>query len=188
MKIKHLALPEVLLIEPAIFADARGWFLEIFQAERYAGQGLTAAFVQDNLSFSRQGVVRGLHYQLKRPQGKLVMAVSGEVYDVVVDIRRGSPSFGSWVSTTLTGESGRQVYIPPGFAHGFCVVSDTAAFLYKVTDYYAPGDEYGIRWDDPDLGIPWPATTPLVSAKDQSYPGLKEAPRELLPEFAPASS
>jgi dTDP-4-dehydrorhamnose 3,5-epimerase len=170
-----------------VFADERGYFLEIFQAERYAGHGVTSPFVQDNLSFSKKGVVRGLHYQLQRPQGKLVMAVHGEVYDVVVDIRRGSPSFGSWVSTTLTGESGRQLYIPPGFAHGFCVVSDTATFLYKVTDYYAPGDEYGIRWDDPALGIPWPAAAPILSAKDRGYPGLREVPRELLPEFVAAS-
>ena len=186
VKVIKLSLPEVLLIEPTIFADDRGYFLEIFQAERYADQGVTSPFVQDNLSFSRQGVVRGLHYQLKRPQGKLVTAVQGEVYDVVVDIRRGSPTFGSWVSTILTGENGRQLYIPPGFAHGFCVVSDTAAFLYKVTDYYAPGDEYGIRWDDPALGIPWPVAEPILSAKDRGYPGLQEAPRELLPEFASA--
>jgi dTDP-4-dehydrorhamnose 3,5-epimerase len=185
MKVTELSLPGVLLVETRLFADDRGHFLEIHQKARYAAQGMAPEFVQDNLSFSRQGVVRGLHYQLKRPQGKLVMAVHGEVYDVVLDIRRGSPTFGSWVSTVLTGESGRQLYVPPGFAHGFCVVSDTATFLYKVTDYYAPGDEYGIRWDDPALGIPWPAAAPILSAKDRSYPGLREVARELLPEFHP---
>lgn len=184
MKVTELSLPGVLLLEPRVYADPRGFFLEIYQQARYATQGVAGPFVQDNLSFSRRGVVRGLHYQLRRPQGKLVMAVAGEVLDVVVDIRRGSPTFGKWLSTGLSGESGRQLYIPPGYAHGFCVVSDTATFLYKVTDYYEPGDEYGIRWDDPDLGIPWPVATPVLSDRDRAWPALREVLPEHLPEFA----
>ncbi len=183
MRVTELSLPGVLLIEPRVFADGRGFFLEIYQKGRYGGAGVAAEFVQDNLSWSRRGVVRGLHYQLRRPQGKLVMAVAGEVFDVVVDIRKGSPTFGKWLSTTLSGENGRQLYIPPGYAHGFCVLSAGAAFLYKVTDYYAPGDEYGIRWDDPDLGIPWPAAAPVLSDKDRGYPCLREVPPEHLPEY-----
>jgi dTDP-4-dehydrorhamnose 3,5-epimerase len=183
MKVTALSLPGVLLVEPRVFRDDRGFFLEIHQQARYAGAGIPAAFVQDNLSFSRQGVLRGLHYQLKRPQGKLVMALQGEVFDVVLDLRRGSPTFGKWVSTVLSGESGRQLYIPPGLAHGFSVVSDAALFLYKVTDYYAPGDEHGVRWDDPDLAIPWPAARPVLSDKDRGLPTLREIGPELLPEF-----
>lgn len=186
MKITELSLPGVLLIEPRVFADERGFFLEIYQKQRYGGGGIGVEFVQDNLSFSRRGVLRGLHYQLRRPQGKLVMAVSGEVFDVVVDIRKGSPTFGQWLSTVLTGESGRQLYIPPGYAHGFCVTSEAAVFLYKVSDYYAPGDEYGIRWDDPDLKIPWPVTSPLLSEKDRGFSALREVSPEHLPEFVVA--
>ena len=184
MNVTELSLPGVLLLEPRVYADRRGFFLEIYQQARYETQGVGGPFVQDNLSFSRRGVVRGLHYQLRRPQGKLVMAVAGEVLDVVVDIRRGSPTFGKWLSTGLSGESGRQLYIPPGYAHGFCVVSDSAVFLYKVTDYYEPGDEYGIRWDDPDLGIPWPVTEPVLSDRDRAWPALRKVLPEHLPEFA----
>ncbi|MDI6854992.1 MAG: dTDP-4-dehydrorhamnose 3,5-epimerase [Deltaproteobacteria bacterium] len=184
MKITELSLPGVLLIEPRVFGDERGFFLEIYQKLRYGEGGIGAEFVQDNLSFSRQGVLRGLHYQLARPQGKLVMAVHGEVFDVVVDIRKGSPTFGRWLSTSLTGESGRQLYVPPGYAHGFWVLSEAATFLYKVTDYYAPGDEYGIRWDDPDLKIPWPAAAPVLSEKDRAFPALREVPAEHLPMYA----
>jgi dTDP-4-dehydrorhamnose 3,5-epimerase len=183
MQVTELSLPGVLLVEPRVFRDDRGFFREIHQQARYAEAGIGAAFVQDNLSFSKRGVVRGLHYQLQRPQGKLVMALQGEVFDVVVDIRRGSPTFGKWVSTVLSGESGRQLYIPPGFAHGFGVVSDAALFLYKVTDYYAPGDEYGLRWDDPDLAIPWPVGALRLSDKDRGLPALRDIPPELLPEF-----
>lgn len=183
MNITELSLPGVLLIEPPIFGDQRGFFLEIYQKLRYGGRGIGAEFVQDNLSFSRQGVLRGLHYQLAQPQGKLVMTVHGEVFDVVVDIRKGSPYFGQWLSTVLTGESGHQLYIPPGYAHGFCVTSEAATFLYKVTDYYALGDEFGIRWDDPDLKIPWPAADPVMSEKDRRFPALREALPEHLPRF-----
>jgi len=184
MKVTELSLPGVLLLEPRVSADRRGFFLEIYQQARYGAEGVAGPFVQDNLSFSRRGVVRGLHYQLRRPQGKLVMAVQGEVFDVVLDIRRGSPWFGKWLSTGLDGESGRQLYIPPGYAHGFCVVSEAATFLYKVTDYYEPGDEYGIRWDDPDLRIPWPVTAPVLSDRDRTWPALREVSPEHLPEFA----
>jgi len=183
MKVTSLELPEVLLIEPRVFPDQRGYFFELYQAERYAELGVPGRFVQDNLSFSRQGVVRGLHYQLKQPQGKLVMVLAGEVYDVVVDIRRGSPRFGRWVANRLSADNHRQLYIPPGFAHGFAVVSDTALFLYKCTDYYNPGDEYGILWNDPALNIPWPVAQAVMSSKDLTYPPLHQAPASQLPEY-----
>lgn len=185
MKVTPLSLPEVLLIEPRVFPDNRGHFLEVFQDRRYLEHGVSGPFVQDNLSVSKKGVLRGLHYQLKNPQGKLVMAMAGEVFDVVVDIRRGSPRFGRFAAVTLSAENCRQLYIPPGFAHGICIVSETAAFLYKCTDYYQPGDEYGIRWDDPDLGIPWPIVEPLLSDRDRDFPALKEAPPEHLPVYQP---
>lgn len=183
MKVTPLSLPEVLLLEPRVFADPRGHFLEIFQARRYPEQGVPDRFVQDNLSFSVNGVVRGLHYQLEHPQGKLIMVAAGAVFDVVLDVRRGSPRFGRWLSLTLDGASGRQLYIPPGFAHGFQVLSESAAFLYKCTDYWAPGDEYGVRFDDPDLGIPWPGGQAVLSHKDQNLPPLREIPPEHLPLY-----
>ncbi|MGD2138263.1 MAG: dTDP-4-dehydrorhamnose 3,5-epimerase [Gammaproteobacteria bacterium] len=167
--------PEVLLVEPAVFPDARGFFMETWHAEKYRQAGLPGEFVQDNHSRSRRGVLRGLHYQLEHPQGKLVCAVTGEVYDVAVDIRRGSPDFGQWVGVRLSGENHRQVYIPPGFAHGFCVLSEQADVLYKCTALYAPGDEYGIAWDDPDLGIAWPALEYRLSDKDSNFPLLRDS-------------
>jgi dTDP-4-dehydrorhamnose 3,5-epimerase len=178
-----LELPEVVLIEPRVFADQRGYFFETYHARRYADYGINAGFVQDNVSFSHKGVIRGLHYQLEKPQGKLVMVLQGEVIDVVVDIRRGSPHFGKWLKNQLSAANHRQLYVPPGFAHGFMVISDTAIVLYKVTDFYNPGDEYGIIWNDPDLGIDWPRVDALISDKDREFPTLKNAPRAHLPNM-----
>lgn len=181
MELTPLAFPGVLLIEPQVFRDERGFFLEIFQGRRYPEYGLPPLFVQDNISYSLRGVVRGLHYQLRHPQGKLVVPLQGEIWDVVVDIRRGSPTFGNWLSVALTADPCRQLYVPPGFAHGFAVVSDVATVLYKCTDYWHPEDEYGILWNDPDLAIPWPTAAPVLSRKDREYPFL----RDLLPEELP---
>ncbi len=183
MQVTPQSFPEILLIEPRMFRDRRGHFLEIFQARRYPEHGMPADFVQDNLSYSRRGVVRGLHYQLRFPQGKLVVPLTGEIWDVVVDIRRGSPTFGQWLSVTLSADPCRQLYVPPGFAHGFAVVSSEASVLYKCTDFYHPEDEYGIIWSDPDLGIPWPAAEPVLSDKDGQYPRLRDLAPEELPVY-----
>ena len=172
MKFTPTRLAGVLLIEPDIFTDKRGSFMETWHRRKFAEQGLDVEFVQDNHSQSGRGVLRGLHYQLQRPQGKLVRAASGCIFDVAVDIRRGSPSFGEWVATELSAENRRQLYIPPGFAHGFCVLSERADVLYKCTDYYAPTDEHGIRWDEPRLGIDWPGGGFVVSEKDAGYAPL----------------
>ena len=185
MQVIPTAIPEVLLIEPDVFTDRRGYFLETYHAQRYASIGLADPFVQDNFSWSVQGALRGLHYQLPKGQGKLVMVLDGAVFDVAVDIRRGSPTFGRWVSVELSSDNKRQLYIPAGFAHGFCVLSPSAAFLYKCTEFYAPLDERGIRWDDPALGIPWPVPSPLVSPKDEAYTGLAEAAAVDLPTYRP---
>jgi dTDP-4-dehydrorhamnose 3,5-epimerase len=183
MLVTPQAFPEVLLIEPKVFRDRRGHFLEIFQARRYSENKVPPEFVQDNLSYSHQGVLRGLHYQLRFPQGKLFMPLSGEIWDVVVDIRRGSPSFGKWHAVTLKADTCRQLYVPPGFAHGFVVVSEKATVLYKCTDFYHPEDEYGIIWNDPDLAIPWPVTAPVLSDKDRQYPFLRNLAPEQLPKY-----
>lgn len=183
MKVREMALTGVYLIEPRVYADARGFFLETWQAHRYGQAALPQVFVQDNYSYSTRGVLRGLHYQLRQPQGKLVWVTRGEVFDVVVDIRRGSSTFGDWISTILSGENHRQVYVPPGCAHGFCVLSESADFVYKCTEFYAPEDEYGLRWDDPKLAINWPVAEPLLSAKDRHYPTLDTLPWEHLPVF-----
>lgn len=183
MQVTPQPFPEVLLIEPKVFRDRRGYFLEIFQARRYPQHGLPAHLVQDNLSYSLRGVVRGLHYQLRFPQGKLIVPLAGEIWDVVVDIRRGSPFFGKWQSVTLTADPCRQLYVPPGFAHGFAVLSNEATVLYKCTDFYHPEDEYGIIWNDPDLGIPWPPVAPLLSEKDERYPRLRDLSPEQLPVY-----
>lgn len=186
MKVEATALPEVLRIEPKVFGDARGFFLETFSAERYAAAGIRAAFVQDNMSRSARGIVRGLHLQNPRPQGKLVWVVSGSVLDVALDVRVGSPTFGAWVAEELSEENKRQLWIPPGFAHGFCVTSESAVFVYKCTDYYAPESEVGVAWDDPDLGIPWPVapSEALVSAKDRAHPRLRDVDPARLPRYA----
>jgi dTDP-4-dehydrorhamnose 3,5-epimerase len=183
MKVYSTALPGVYLIEPRLFTDPRGFFMEIWQAERYRQAHIPGPFVQDNHSYSTQGVLRGLHYQLKRSQGKLVYVLQGEVFDVAVDIRRGSPTFGHWVGEILSGANHRQMYIPPGFAHGFCVLSEGVDFLYKCTDFYTPKDEYGLRWDDPALGIDWPVSDPILSDQDRHYPTLNTIPQQHLPVF-----
>jgi dTDP-4-dehydrorhamnose 3,5-epimerase len=183
MKVYPTRLQGVHLIEARIFTDPRGFFMETWHADRYRQAHIPGPFVQDNYSYSTRGVLRGLHYQLKHPQGKLVQVLQGEVFDVAVDIRHGSPTFGHWTGVILSGDNHRQLYIAPGFAHGFCVLSETAQFLYKCTDFYAPGDEYGLRWDDPALAIEWPVTTPLLAEKDRHYPTLSTVPRELLPVF-----
>lgn len=183
MQITPTQLPEVLLIAPKIFGDSRGFFFESFHQARYAEAGLKLPFVQDNLSRSIQGTLRGLHFQEPQGQGKLVTVVRGAVYDVAVDVRRGSPTFGKWVGYELTELNHLQLWIPPGFAHGFCVVSDFADFFYKCTEVYSPQAERGIAWDDPALGIPWPVRRPLLSAKDAAAPRLSEAP--VLPAWSP---
>lgn len=176
MKVTPTELPEVLLVEPQVFGDPRGFFLEIFQAERYAAARIGGPFVQDNLSRSAKGTLRGLHFQEPRAQGKLVLVLHGAVWDVAVDVRRGSPRFGAWVGLELSEENRRQLWIPPGFAHGFCVLSDSADFFYKCTEIYAPETERSVRWDDPALAIRWPIAAPLLSAKDRSAPALADAP------------
>ena len=184
MKIWHPEiLPELIVIEPDVFKDDRGRFLETFQAKRYLENGIPEHFVQDNVSYSGKGVIRGLHYQLGCPQGKFIWVAQGEIYDVAVDIRRGSSTFGKWVGVVLSSEEHRQVYIPEGFAHGFCVKSETAIVVYKCTDYYAPKEERGVRWDDPLLNIVWPVNNPIVSKKDQAYELLENISDEDLPVF-----
>jgi dTDP-4-dehydrorhamnose 3,5-epimerase len=169
MKISHSKLKGCVIIEPRVFGDERGFFLETFQAVRYEQEaGIDLPFVQDNHSRSAKGVLRGLHFQKTKPQGKLVRVVRGEVYDVAVDIRKGSATFGEWEGVILSEENKKQFWVPPGFAHGFVVLSDTADFEYKCTDYYDPSDEGSILWSDPDLDIPWPIANPVLSAKDES--------------------
>jgi len=179
VKFVETKLKAVVLVEPDVFEDPRGYFLETYHAGRYAEGGIAGPFVQDNFSHSVRGTLRGLHYQLKHAQGKLVMALTGRIFDVAVDIRKGSPTFTQWVGVELSGENKRQLYIPPGFAHGFCVLSDTADVLYKCTDVYAPQDERGIVWNDPAIAIAWPIAEPLLSRKDQAYPCLADMERDL---------
>lgn len=174
MKVLETVLPGVLIIEPKVFGDARGFFLESYQAERYRQLGIQHTFVQDNLSRSARGVLRGLHFQRSRPQGKLVSVSRGSVYDVAVDINPASPTCGQFVAVELNDENHRQLWIPPGYAHGFCVLSDIADFQYKCTDYYIPEDEGGLLWNDPQVNIPWPIEQPLLSAKDQRNPTLAQ--------------
>lgn len=177
MKVVATAIPEVLLIEPRVFGDARGFFFESFNKQQFQqATGLDCDFVQDNHSRSAQHVLRGLHYQIKQPQGKLVRVVEGEVFDVVVDVRKSSPTFGQWVGAILSAENKKMLWVPPGFAHGFVVLSEAAQFLYKTTDYYAPEHERCIVWNDPQLNISWPLPAePLLSDKDQAGALLKDA-------------
>jgi dTDP-4-dehydrorhamnose 3,5-epimerase len=177
MTITPTDIPDVLLVEPRVFGDERGFFMETYRASRLAEAGVSAEFVQDNHSGSRRGILRGLHYQIRRPQGKLVRAVAGEIYDVAVDVRRDSPTCGRWVGYRLSAENRRQLWIPPGFAHGFYVVSEWAEVVYKATDYYAPEWERTVRWDDPEVGIAWPLAggPPSLSAKDAAGKPLAEA-------------
>jgi dTDP-4-dehydrorhamnose 3,5-epimerase len=179
-------LPGVCLIEPVVHGDHRGFFMESYHRARFAELGIDCEFVQDNHSRSRAGVLRGLHYQLGRPQAKLVRATVGTVFDVVVDIRRGSPTFGRWVAAELSDGNRRMLFAPPGLAHGFLVLSDVAEFQYKCSDYYAPAEERGIRWDDPTLAIEWPlaGSTPVLSDRDLAWPRLEDAPPDDLPRFA----
>jgi dTDP-4-dehydrorhamnose 3,5-epimerase len=182
MDIRSTALRDVKLIEPDVYGDPRGFFLEYFNQPRFCDEGLDLSFTQLNHSRSGRGVLRGLHYQLRQPQGKLVQVICGEVFDVAVDIRTGSPTFGQWVGEILSDSNHRQLYVPPGFAHGFCVLSDTADFLYLCTDVYRPDDEYGIAWDDPALNIAWPGEQFSLSKKDQAWPRLADA-GDNLPQF-----
>lgn len=180
MKVTATELPGVLIIEPRVFGEARGWFKELWNAERYASHGIPTTFVQDNVSYSVPGVLRGLHYQLPNAQGKLVGVLEGEVYDVAVDIRRGSPTFGRSVGLVLSSENHRQLWIPEGFAHGF-YVTKPALFVYKVTAPYDPKSERCILWSDDDLAIEWPGRAPVLSEKDAVAPRLKDIAVELLP-------
>ncbi len=177
-----MSIPDVLMIEPDVYGDARGFFMETWHQKKFAEQGVTADFVQDNHSRSSQGVLRGLHYQLRQPQGKLVRVVNGEVFDVAVDIRKGSPSFGQWTGARLSGETHAMMYVPPGFAHGFCVLSERVDFLYKCTAFYDPEDEQGIAWDDPAIGIDWPGGPFQLSAKDQANLPLADM-TDRLPDY-----
>lgn len=181
MKIHPTALPGVLILEPKAFGDARGFFMETWNRKRYAEAGLPLEFVQDNVSFSQHGVLRGLHYQHPQAQGKLVYVIQGEVFDVAVDVRLGSPTFGRWVGVTLSADNRRQFWVPPGFAHGFCVTGETALFCYKCTDYYAPEHEGSILWNDPAIGIAWPLERPTLSAKDAAAPPLAAIDSARLP-------
>jgi dTDP-4-dehydrorhamnose 3,5-epimerase len=183
VKVTPTLIPEVRLIEPDIWPDERGRFFESFSEKRYADRGIVGPFVQDNVSVSRRGVLRGLHFQHPHGQGKLVGVLSGEVFDVAVDIRRGSPDFGRWVGVSLSSENGHQLYVPPGFAHGFLVLSESAVFSYKCTDYYDRSAEGTVRWDDPALGITWPLRDVIMASRDRSAPLLESIPDSDLPPF-----
>jgi dTDP-4-dehydrorhamnose 3,5-epimerase len=163
-------LPEIIIIEPELFQDDRGYFTEMYHRAKFENAGIKENFVQDNRSHSRQGTIRGLHYQLGRPQGKLIWTLSGKVFDVAVDIRRKSPTFGKWLGIMLSSENKKSVYIPPNFAHGFCVLSEEAEIFYKCTEFYSPENERTIRWDDPELAIEWPIENPILSDKDAKAP------------------
>ena len=184
MKVTALEkLPDVKLIEPRVFEDSRGFFLETYQQEKYEASGINVEFVQDNLAFSDKNILRGLHYQIINPQGKLVYAVQGEIYDVAVDIRKGSPTFGVWEGFVLSADNKKQAYIPAGFAHGYFVVSATASVIYKCSDYYTPAGERGVIWNDPALAIDWPAKSPIISDKDSVLPLLAQVDESDLPEY-----
>ena len=184
MEVTKTSLQGVLVIEPVVFGDKRGFFAETYHQKRYDEWGITSVFVQDNISSSIRGTLRGLHFQ--RPphaQAKMVQVIVGEIFDVAVDIRRGSPTFGQWTGMRLSDENKRQLYVPEGFAHGFCVLSETALVLYKCNNYYAPESEGGVTWSDPALGIDWPVEDPLLSVKDAKYPLLKDVPLDSLPVY-----
>lgn len=183
MKVVETTLPGVLLIKPKVFGDERGFFVESFQAERYAEFGMPGPWVQDNHSRSERGVLRGLHYQLQHPQGKLVRCSRGRVFDVAVDIRKGSPHFGKWTGAVLDDLDHHQLWIPPGFAHGFCVLSETADFEYKCTELYHPEDDHGVLWNDSDLGIGWGCADPQLSPKDAGLPRLADVDPAALPAY-----
>jgi dTDP-4-dehydrorhamnose 3,5-epimerase len=175
-------LPGVVIVEPEVFGDDRGLFFEVFHADKYAAAGLPSRFVQDNHSYSERGVVRGLHGQMGSPQGKLVRVVRGEIFDVAVDVRRGSPAFGRWIGVVLSADNRAQLFIPPDFLHGFCVTGEGAEVEYKCTAVYDPKSEFGVRWDDPEIGIDWPVKDPVVSPRDAAAPRLSEV-QDDLPEY-----
>jgi dTDP-4-dehydrorhamnose 3,5-epimerase len=178
MKFIPTEIPDVIIVEPDVFGDHRGFFMEAWHAEKFAEEGIAAQFVQDNQSRSSKGILRGLHYQIKQPQGKLVRVLSGEIFDVAVDLRRNSPTFGKWFGMYLNDTSKQMLWVPPGFAHGFYVVSEQADFFYKCTDFYAREHERAIRWDDPDLSIDWPLTgkeKPVLAPKDAAAKSFKDA-------------
>jgi dTDP-4-dehydrorhamnose 3,5-epimerase len=183
MKVTATALPGVLLVEPNVVGDARGYFVELWVRERYALAGIAPDFVQDNLSRSRRGILRGLHLQHPHGQGKLVSALDGEVFDVAVDVRTGSPTFGQWIGHALSAENHHQMWIPPGFAHGFCVTSESAVLAYKCTDAYHPESELGVLWNDPEIGIEWPVANPVLSARDARHPRLAQIDVRRLPTY-----
>jgi dTDP-4-dehydrorhamnose 3,5-epimerase len=183
MNVLPTRLPEVVIIEPRVHGDSRGYFLETWAAERYELVGVPNRFVQDNISRSRKGIVRGLHLQNPHEQGKLVSTLEGEVFDVAVDVRVGSPRFGRWVGVVLSEQNHRQLWIPPGFAHGFCVLSDEAIFHYKCTDSYHAQSELAVSWNDPAIGIDWPVVSPTVSDRDAAAPRLASIPRDRLPQY-----
>ncbi len=185
MKVVEVGLAGCKVIEPAVISDARGFFFETWNAARFAQVGLADRFVQSNISSSSKGVLRGIHYQWPRPQGKLISVLQGEVYDVAVDIRRGSPTFGRWEAVILSAENKRQFWIPEGFAHGFVVLSETALFNYLCTDVYVKEADAGVRWNDADIAVDWPISAPTLSAKDESAPFLKDIPEDRLPVYAP---
>jgi dTDP-4-dehydrorhamnose 3,5-epimerase len=182
MNVVTTTLKGIVIIEPEVFDDCRGYFMETYQLDRYHKVGFQKPFVQDNLSFSTKGTLRGLHFQIQRPQAKLVQAVTGEIFDVVVDIRPNSKTFRQWAGVLLSEQNKRQVFIPVGFAHGFCVLSPTAHFLYKCTEFYDPDDEGGIIWSDPSIGIEWPIGEPIISEKDRRFPPLSELLSDQLPD------
>jgi dTDP-4-dehydrorhamnose 3,5-epimerase len=183
MKILPTPIVDLLILEPPVYGDHRGFFMEIYQKDRYQTSGIDCEFVQDNLSRSVQGTLRGLHYQYPNTQAKLVQVIQGEVFDVAVDIRKGSSDFGKWFGIRLSQDNKRQLFIPEGFAHGFCVMSAEAIFTYKCSDYYSPENEQGILWSDPDIKIAWPVPSPILSEKDKGYPLLKNIPHERLPTY-----
>jgi len=187
MKCRPTALPEVLLITPPVFQDSRGFFMETFHERKYREAGIRRTFVQDNYSHSGRGTLRGLHYQLRRPQGKLVSVIWGEIFDVAVDIRVGSPTFGQWVGQALSDGNRCQLYIPEGFAHGFRVLSEKADVMYKCTDFYDAADDRGVLWSDPAIGIRWPAEQPLLSEKDRRLRPLGAVPPAELPTYRPVA-
>jgi dTDP-4-dehydrorhamnose 3,5-epimerase len=178
------AISGVLLLRPKVFRDERGFFFESYHQKRFADLGITEDFVQDNHSRSRRGTLRGLHYQLNHPQAKLCRVTAGEVFDVAVDIRRGSPTFGKWVGAVLSAENQQEIYIPAGFAHGFSVLSETAEFLYKCSDFYYPEDDRGVLWNDPQLKIDWRVSDPMISPKDKQFQPLAKIAAELLPHYS----
>ena len=180
MNVIRCELAGLLVFEPKVFGDDRGFFMELWNQDRYREAGLSPQFVQDNLSVSRRGILRGLHFQNPTPQGKLVCVLEGEVFDVAVDLRRSSQTFGKWHGERLSSENKRQFFIPPGFAHGFAVLSETAMFHYKCTEFYSPANEITVRWDDPDLGIQWPLQDPVISEKDGKGHRLRDVPTDKL--------